>query len=77
MTKAAKATVATPKATAAVKSETKAAVPVKKHLSSAQRSEVSRRAANKAWATMNSAKYKKAAAKSPAAVKAYLESRVA
>jgi hypothetical protein len=51
------------------------AVTAKKTLSPAQRSEVSRRAANAAWKTMHSAAYKRAAAKSPKAVAAFLASR--
>jgi hypothetical protein len=73
---------------ATAKPEVKAAKPVakpvatpkpvaKKHLSHDQRSAIARAAAAKAWKTMGSKKYKQAAAKSPAAVKAYLESRVA
>jgi hypothetical protein len=74
---------ATPKAAApkviaakpAAKSETKAAVPAKKLLTAAQRSEVSRRAAQAAWRTMHSKAYQSAAKKSPAAVQSYLANR--
>lgn len=46
-------------------------------MSHARRSEIARKAAKSAWKTMNSAAYKRAAAKSKKAVQTYLANRAA